>query len=130
MSADAEHLLVRYFDLLDHRVTERLVVMFAPDGVMITRGGTGGEPLRGHEALRSFFASRGPATGRHVVTGTAEGPGHRLAEGLVRPIGSGETKFFLASALVDGAGRITRYTTLVWPDLSPEQEGALVGPSA
>jgi hypothetical protein len=100
--------------------------MFAPDGVMITKGGTGGTPIQGHDALRSFFADRGPAVSRHMVTGAAESPGHSLAEGLVRPIEAGETKYFLASALVDDAGRITRYTTLVWTDLSPDQESALL----
>jgi hypothetical protein len=93
---------------------------------MITKGGTGGTALKGTEAIRSFFAERGPAISRHIVTGAAESPGHSLAEGLVRPIGSGETKFFLASALVDNAGRITRYTTLVWTELSSDQELALL----
>jgi hypothetical protein len=122
----ADHLLVRYFSLLDNRATEDLVSMFAPDGIMITKGGTGGAALQGTDALRSFFAGRGPAVSRHIVTGAAQSPGHSLAEGLVRPIEAGETKFFLASALVDDAGRITRYTTLVWTDLSSDQELALL----
>jgi hypothetical protein len=122
-----DHLLVRYFALLDQRATDDLVPMFATDGIMITKGGTGGIAIKGHDALRSFFGDRGPAVSRHIVTGAAESPGHSLAEGLVRPIESGESKFFLASALVDDAGRITRYTTLVWTDLSSDQESTLLG---
>jgi SnoaL-like domain len=121
-----DHLLVRYFALLDRRATDELVLMFAPDGVMITKGGTGGAAVQGHDALRTFFTGRGAATSRHVVTGGAEAPGHSFAEGLVRPLESGETKFFITSALVDDAGRIARYTTLVWTDLSVEQEFGLL----
>jgi len=51
-----------------------------------------------------------------------------LAEGIVFPRDAdGEQKFFIASASLDDDGRITRYTTLVWPDITAEQATFLVG---
>jgi hypothetical protein len=126
-ASGGDTVLVRYFALLDRRRTDELVEMFAPDGVMITKGGTGGEPLCGQEALGEFFRGRGPATACHVVTQSAQTGSSCMAEGLVRPLeAGGESKFFLASALLDGDGLILRYTTLVWTDLNERQERALL----
>jgi hypothetical protein len=130
MMVPPDHVLVRYFHALDNRSTDELVAMFAPDGLMITRGGTAGEAIQGHEALREFYLGRGPATSRHIVTNAAQTDRVSLAEGLVRPLGSGEVKFFLASALLGSSDLITRYTTLVWPDITPAHEDALLRSSA
>jgi hypothetical protein len=125
-SLRSKTVLERYFELLDQRRTDELLAMFDAGGVMITQGGTKGVPLKGQDALRGFYASRGPAVARHVVTSAVENENSCFAEGLVRPLEPGETKFFLASARLDGEGRILRYTTLVWTAVSEEQEEALV----
>jgi hypothetical protein len=121
-----DHILVRYFRALDSRATDELVAMFAPDGLMITKGGTAGQAVQGHEGLREFYVGRGPATSQHIVTNAAQTERVSLAEGLVRPLGSGEVKFFLASALLGRSNLITRYTTLVWADITPAHEDALL----
>jgi ketosteroid isomerase-like protein len=115
--------LERYFALLDARDVDGLVAMFAPDGVMITPGGTGGRPLAGHQALRAFFAGLPPPAATHRVTRAAESDGVSLAEGVARAV---PPVYFLASARLDGDGLITRWTSLVWPGLDGEQEQALV----
>jgi hypothetical protein len=124
----AEGVLTRYFRLLDARDVDGVLHLWNPAGVMITRGGTGGEAVVGLDALRAFYRGRGPATARHTVTSTAAGDGACFAEGVVEPLtGDRPVKFFLASALLDGAGRIARYTTLVWADVDPGQRDHLVG---
>jgi hypothetical protein len=121
-----QNILVRYFALLDARDIYGLVSMFAPSALMITTAGTGGRPLRGRDALRGFFVSAGPALARHRITQSAENSRVSLAEGLSLPVESGPTRFFLASALLDDSGLITRFTTLVWDQLTAEQEKAIV----
>jgi hypothetical protein len=121
-----DHTLVRYFALLDARDIDGLVAMFAPTGIMITTAGTGGRPLCGRSDLRDFFVGVGPAVAHHVVTEAAESPTVSLAEGLSRPLQSGPTRFFLASALLDNSSLIRRFTTLVWDQLTAEQERAIV----
>jgi hypothetical protein len=124
--AGTDHTLVRYFALLDARDIDGLVAMFEPTAIMITTAGTVGRPLRGRDNLRSFFLRAGPAQAHHVVTEGAESSRVSLAEGLSRPLESGPTRFFLASALLDDSGLITRFTTLVWDQLTAEQELAIV----
>lgn len=118
--------LHRYFALLDARDIDALVDMFTPDGMMITPGGTGGEPLVGHDALRGFFTRIGPARAGHEVTRAAETGPVALAEGVSRPHDPGPPVYFLASAHLDGDGLIIRWTSLVWPQLTDEQERVLV----
>ena len=121
-------LLARYFELLDERRIEELVLLFAPDGVMITRGGTDGQAIAGHGQLRDYYAGRGPSAVRHAITAASQSERGCFAEGLVKPRdGHGETKFFLASASLDDQRRITRYTTLVWPGLTADQALTLTG---
>jgi SnoaL-like domain len=121
-------LLARYFELLDARCTDELVLLFAPGGIMITRGGTAGEVVRGHEKLRDYYAGRGPSTVRHMITASSQSDLACFAEGLVKPRDeAGETKFFLASASLDEQRLITRYTTLVWPGITGDQASALTG---
>ena len=103
--------------------------MFAPQGVMITKGGTEGRAVVGTDALRAFYAARGPATATHVVTTEAEGAGGTFAEGLVKSHDGARPKYFIASATTDADGLILRYTTLVWDALEDDQVSALVGPS-
>jgi SnoaL-like domain len=117
--------LGRYFALLDDRRVDELVKLFAEDGVMITRGGTEGRAVQGRSDLRDYYLGRGPSTVTHVVTASSESPQVSLAEGIVYPRGDGEQKFFMASASLDRHGRITRYTTLVWPGITEEQAGFL-----
>jgi hypothetical protein len=93
--------------------------------VMITRGGTEGRAVQGRSDLRDYYLGRGPSTVTHVVTASSESPQVSLAEGIVYPRGDGEQKFFMASASLDRHGRITRYTTLVWPGITEEQAGFL-----
>jgi hypothetical protein len=120
--------LSRYFTLLDDRRIEDLVDMFAEDGVMITKGGTEGRAVQGRTNLRSYYQGRGPSTVTHVITASSQSPGVSLAEGIVFPRDAdGEQKFFIASAGLDQHGRITRYTTLVWPGITAEQATFLVG---
>ena len=126
MGDDSRSILERYFALLDARKSDELVEMFAESGCMITRGGTGGEPVRGRPALGAFYAGRGPAVSRHVITNVVQSPAICMAEGVVKPLAEGETKYFIASATVDDDGLITRYTTLVWNELTEEQERNLV----
>lgn len=118
--------LTRYFALLDERDVRALVAMFAPDGIMITPGGTGGVPLVGRRALTEFFTTIGPATATHEVTRAAETSTVSLAEGISRPLAAGPGVYFLASAQLDGTGQITRWTSLGWPQLTDTQERALV----
>jgi hypothetical protein len=121
-------LLARYFELLDARCIDELVLLFAPDGIMITRGGTVGEVVQGREKLRDYYASRGPSTVRHTITAASQSDLACFAEGLVKPRdGAGETKFFLASASLGEQRRIARYTTLVWPGITGDQALALTG---
>jgi SnoaL-like protein len=125
---DRSGVLTRYFQLLDSREVDDLVEMYAEDGVMITKGGTDGRAIVGKPALREFYADRGPSVNFHTITSAAESPSGSFAEGLVAPReGDGETKFFIATASLDGDGKITRYTTLVWPTLTREQVKHLVG---
>jgi hypothetical protein len=126
----ADHTLVRYFALLDERDVDALVAMFAPDGMMITPGGTGGRPLVGPHALREFFVRIGPARALHQVTRAAETGAVSLAEGVARPLEPGPPVYFLASAQLDGDGLITRWTSLVWPQLTDRQERALINGTA
>jgi hypothetical protein len=128
MISPDNNILLHYFELLDHRRVDDLVEMFALDGTMITKGGTGGTAVQGHVALRDFFMSRGPATSQHILTSAAQTAGNCFAEGIVRPLDAGEIKYFLASALLNDANLIVRYTTLVWTDIDQLQEHALVGP--
>jgi hypothetical protein len=121
-------LLARYFELLDARCIDELVPLFAPDGIMITRGGTAGEIVQGHERLRDYYAGRGPSAVRHTITATSQSDFACFAEGLVKPRdGAGEIKFFLASASLDEQRRIARYTTLVWPGITSDQALSLTG---
>ena len=127
-ATDRSGVLSRYFQLLDSREIDDLVEMYAEDGVMITKGGTDGRAIVGKPALREFYAGRGPSTNRHSITSAAESASGSFAEGLVvAREGDGETKFFIATANLDGDGKITRYTTLVWPALTQEQAKHLVG---
>jgi hypothetical protein len=122
-----DNTLVRYFALLDARDIDGLVAMFAPDGMMITSGGTGGRPLAGRDGLREFFGRIGPALATHEVTRSAETGAISLAEGVSRPVEPGPAPtYFLASAQLGGDGLITRWTSLVWTQLTDEQEQALV----
>lgn len=122
-------ILGRYFALLDDRIVDALVALFADDGVMITRGGTEGKAVQGKSDLREYYLGRGPSTVTHVITASSQSADVSLAEGIVYPRGEGEQKFFIASASLDAHGRITRYTTLVWPGITDEQAGFLVGTS-
>jgi SnoaL-like domain len=118
--------LGRYFALLDDRRVDDLVELFAEDGVMITRGGTAGKAVQGRSDLRKYYSGRGPSTVTHAITASSQSGEVSLAEGIVHPRGDGEQKFFIASASLDRNGRITRYTTLVWPGITDEQAGFLV----
>jgi hypothetical protein len=118
--------LGRYFELLDDRRVDDLVELFAEDGVMITRGGTEGKAVQGRSDLRKYYSGRGPSTVTHAITASSQSGEVSLAEGIVHPRGDGEQKFFIASASLDRHGRITRYTTLVWPGITDEQSGFLV----
>jgi hypothetical protein len=120
-------ILGRYFALLDDRRVDELVDLFAEDGVMITRGGTDGKAVQGKSDLREYYLGRGPSTVTHVITASSQSPHVSLAEGIVYPRGEGEQKFFIASASLDTHGRVTRYTTLVWPGITDKQAGFLVG---
>jgi SnoaL-like domain len=121
-------LLARYFELLDARCTDELVLLFAPDGIMITRGGTAGEVVQGHRRLHDYYAGRGPSTVRHTITAASQSDCACFAEGLVKPRdGAGDIKFFLASAALDEQRRIKRYTTLVWPGITGDQALSLTG---
>ena len=126
MGAGDAGVLGRYFELLDDRRVDDLVELFAEDGVMITRGGTEGKAVQGRSDLRNYYLGRGPSTVTHVITASSQSAEVSLAEGIVHPRDDGERKFFIASASLDGHGRIIRYTTLVWPGISDEQARFLV----
>lgn len=123
-----EHTLVRYFALLDARDIDGLLALFAPTGTLISPG-TNGLPLGG-AGLKEFFQGLPPAAAHHVINTGAQNGGVSLAEGLSRPLQPGPARFFLASALLDDNGLITRFTTLVGDQLSDEQERAIVPSSA
>jgi hypothetical protein len=114
--------------LLDARDTDGLLALFAPGGALVSPG-TGGLPLGG-AGLKKFFSGLGPVLAQHVVTAGAQSAGVSLAEGFSRPSQSASPRFLIASALLDGAGLITRITMLVSEPLDPDRERALMPGSA
>lgn len=125
-----ESLLHRYFRLLDSRLIDELLDLFAPDGGMITRGGTDGSFVSGRDDLRRFYEARGPAAATHKIVNEAAGDFVSFAEGLVWPHDETAPKFFIASAILSAAGLIERYTTLVWPELNDDHVAALLPESS